>query len=411
MKLLTWIGAGLFTALALVMMVMNLFTAPAHADTLPSSLPAMGYNSWYAMGAGVNEAAVLAQAHELVSDGLAAKGYDTVTLDDGWQAGDAPRSSSPSADLKADPAKFPHGMLWLSNQLHGMGLKFGIYTAIGNQTCVHNPGSWGHYQQDVNTFASWNVDFVKVDDCAGLPAGTSYDTEVTYFRDFSNRLHNAGMQFSEELPVIQPVGSANWWKGVKASAGFQPYVQWRVAADEHWTDPARVTVTGHLAADLHLHGYATAGHWNDLDMIVGANKASSAHPFGWTLAQQQAQLGVWAMEASPLIVSTDLAALTAGELAALSNPDMTAIDQSGAQAATGPVSGHIQALAKTVGSEHAILLVNTGTGTGSGTFTLAQLGISAPHVTGHNVWTGSPVSFSGVGVTLGAGCTTLLEVS
>jgi len=52
----------------------------------------------------------------------------------------------------------------LADYLHARGFKLGVYTDAGLQTCVGNrPGSYGHYQQDANTYASWGIDYVKMD--------------------------------------------------------------------------------------------------------------------------------------------------------------------------------------------------------------------------------------------------------
>ncbi|CAE7557267.1 MEL [Symbiodinium microadriaticum] len=68
--------------------------------------------------------------------------------------------------MQADPAKFPNGIKWLAEQLHGLGFKFGIYTSVGETTCGGGqPGIMGHIQIDAATFASWDVDYVKVDRC------------------------------------------------------------------------------------------------------------------------------------------------------------------------------------------------------------------------------------------------------
>jgi alpha-galactosidase len=136
----------------------------------------------------------------------------------------------------------------------------------------------------------------------------------------------------------------------------------------------------------------------------------AAHPFGWSLADEQSQLSVWAEEASPLLISTDLTTLTSAELAALKNPDIIAIDQSGAQPATAITSGHIEAVIKKADGGTAVLLANLGTGSGSGTFTLAQLGISTAQATGYNVWKNETTTFSGVSVTLAAGQTETLVI-
>ncbi|MGH3165956.1 MAG: hypothetical protein ACRDN0_08680, partial [Trebonia sp.] len=154
-----------------------------------------------------------------------------------------------------------------------------------------------------------------------------------------------------------------------------------------------------------LHAFAGPGHWNDLDMLVPGTPA--AHPFDWSLADEESQLSVWAEEASPLLISTDLTTLTPDELAALKNPDIIAIDQSGSQPSTALTSGNIEAVFKQTNDGTAVLFANldTGTGTDTGTFTLSQLGISTPDATGYNVWKNETTIFSGINVTLPAGQT------
>ena len=396
-----------------ILIASPLVQGQAQAATVHTA-PVMGYNTWYQYGALVTEAEVLAQAKALVSSGLAAEGYDYVNVDDGWQNIKAGQRTANEA-LTAN-ANFPGGIAALASQVHAMGLKLGIYTAIGGQTCAdvgndshHMAASLGHYSQDAATFAGWGVDFVKVDSCGGLPAGTTTAALTADFQTFGTDIEGHGMVYSEELPVLLPVGSSSYLGAVKASAGMPAAISWRVAPDEHPQDSASTTILGHLADTLHLYGYARAGHWNDLDMLVPASP-HSAHNFGWSLAQMESQMSVWAMEASPLLISSDLNNLPAGYLAALGNRDMIAIDQSGAQASVAPVSGHIEALAKGADGGKAVLLVNTGTGTGSGHFTNAQLHLPA-RATGRNVWTGRTVSFTGISITLPAGATELLVVN
>jgi alpha-galactosidase len=388
---------------------------PAAAAPEPAAvfgqLPVMGYNTWYQYGAGLTESAVLNQADALVSSGLAADGYDTVNLDDGWLA------SARAADgsLTWNTTKFPHGIPWLAQQIHALGLKFGIYEAIGTRTCLNLPGSGGttastnHYAQDARTFADWGVDFVKVDECGGLPAGTTLSSLTTAFQQYGAdlRADDAAVVYAEELPIYV-LGQSDFTQAVQSSATFAN--NWRVAADESTANSASTTIIGHLAADLHLHGFAGPGHWNDLDMLVPGTPVS--HPFNWSLTDEQSQLSVWAEEASPLLVSTDLTTLTADELAALKNPDIIAIDQSGAQAATAvtSASGNMEAVFKKADGGTAVLLANLGTGTSTGTFTLAQLGITSATATGYNVWKHNTTTFGGLTVTLAAGQTETLVI-
>ena len=346
-----------------------MYADTAHADPPAfGQLPVMGYNTWYQFGAAVTQSAVLQQADDLVSSGLAAAGYDTVNLDDGWMAS----SRTSDGSLTWDPAKFPNGIPWLASQIHALGLKFGIYEAIGTRTCQNLPGSGGttapdnHYAQDARTFADWGVDFVKIDECGGLPSGTTLSSLTTAFEQYGAdlRADNPNVVYSEELPIYE-LGQSGFTQAVQSSATFAS--MWRVAADESPADSAPDTILGHLAAGLHLHAFAGPGHWNDLDMLVPGTPA--AHPFGWSLTDEQSQLSVWAQEASPLLISTDLTTLTPGEVAALKNPDIIAIDQSGSQPSTAITSGHIEAVLKNADGGTAVLFANLGTGTGTGTGT------------------------------------------
>jgi alpha-galactosidase len=398
---------------AAVLAAVSVPVAAAHADAAPfGQLPVMGYNTWYQFGAGLTESAVLRQADYLVSSGLAAAGYDTVNLDDGWTA--AARAEDGS--LTWNTTTFPHGIAWLADQVHALGLKFGIYEAIGTRTCQNLPGSGGttaagnHYAQDARTFADWGVDFVKIDECGGLPAGTTLASLTTAFQQYGAdlRADDPSVVYSEELPIYV-LGQSDFTQAVQSSSTFAN--MWRVAADESTSVPASTTILGHLAADLHLHAFAGPGHWNDLDMLVPGTPA--AHPFDWSLSDEESQLSVWAEEASPLLISTDLTTLTPAELAALKNPDIIAIDQSGSQPATAVTSadGRIEAVFKPADGGTAVLLANLNT-TASSTedFTLSQLGIGAAEASGHNVWKNETTTFSGVHVTLPAGGTETLVI-
>lgn len=91
-----------------------------------------------------------------------------------------------------------------------------------------------------------------------------------------------------------------------------------------------------LAADLHPHAFAGPGHWNDLDLLVPGTPA--AHPFDRSLTDEQRQLSLWAEEAGPLLISTDLTTLIPAEQTALKTPDIIAIDQSGSPPSTAVTS-------------------------------------------------------------------------
>jgi alpha-galactosidase len=365
--------------------------------------PIMGFNTWYGFRTSINEALILQQAQFLVDSGLAAAGYQYVNLDDGWMA--STRDSS--GQLRPDPAKFPSGIPSLAGQIHSLGLKIGIYTAIGTRTCQNLPGSWMHYGRDADTFASWGIDFVKVDACGGLPTWANQDTVTEDFRIFGNCLYDAipGVVYSQELPIWALVNSGDFNAAVQSSSLNSN--MWRVANDESPLLPAYPIMIGHLASDLHLHGYASPGHWNDLDMVAPAYPGS-----GWTIQDLKNQLAIWAMEASPLLISTDVTALPTDALIALLNSHMISIDQSGQQCPTSVTVGNIQALIKPdPAGGQAVCFVNMGTGAASATFTLTQLGISQATATGRDIWTGSVTSpFSAAAITLAANTTRFMQV-
>jgi alpha-galactosidase len=371
----------------------------------PQTLPVMGFSTWYAFRTAISEMLVMAQANLLVSSGLAAAGYNFVNLDDAWMA----PTRDASGALQADPVKFPSGIPALAAALHAMGLKLGIYTAIGTRTCQNMPGSYGHYALDVQTFARWGVDLVKVDACGGYP---SWQTQATITEDY--RIFGQCMAdimpdaiYSQELPVYALVSGVNgdFSQAVNDSATFAN--MWRVCYDESPLTAANAypVVLNHLAQTLHLHGLAgtaspspqKGGRWNDLDMVVPGYPAS-----GWTQQDVQNQLAIWAMESSPLIISADLSTLPAAAIAALSNAHMVAINQSGQQCARSVTVGNVQALIKPdPWGGLAVAFVNMGSGAASATFTLAQLGITTATGISTDLWTGNISGpFSAVAMTL-----------
>jgi alpha-galactosidase len=310
--------------------------------TTAAARPPMGWNDWYQDRCAVTESEILTSARELVSTGLAADGYNTVVIDDCWMA--ATRSASGA--LQPDPATFPDGIPYVAQVVHSLGLKLGIYASAGTATCTGRPGSYGHYDQDADTFASWGVDFVKLDSCH-LPRGAN---PATLFNTFGTALSaaNPGIVYSQELPVsaASSPGSPKFTALVAASAAISN--MWRVDPDERPTVAAGVSITQHLEADLPLSSYASPGHWNDSDMLLAGNDI-----FGYSLAAQENQADVWAMESSPMIASGDLT--SAASLTVLGNKKVIAIDQDGVQGKLVDTQGTIDIIEK----PGSVLLVNT----------------------------------------------------
>ena len=133
------------------------------SDATNATPPSMGWNSWNAFACnGLDESLVRQTADAMVSSGLLAAGYNTLTLDDCWSA----VSRDSTGNLTNDPVKFPSGMKAIGDYIHAQGLRYGIYASIGTSTCTgHTAGSLDHETRDVGTFASWGVDYIKADRC------------------------------------------------------------------------------------------------------------------------------------------------------------------------------------------------------------------------------------------------------
>src|SRR5450759_1951346 len=115
----------------------------------------------------------MGMADAMVNSGMKDAGYEYIVIDDCWQLGRAKNVINITVSvgrnsrgvILADTVKFPHGMKYIADYVHSKGLKFGIYTVPGESSCGGFTGSKGFEELDVNTFAEWGVDFIKLDWC------------------------------------------------------------------------------------------------------------------------------------------------------------------------------------------------------------------------------------------------------
>ena len=149
----------------------------AAVSTAAAIRPTLGWNSWYALGkeAGwpiTTERVILDTAQALVSTGLRDAGYNTLVIDDSWEA--TSRGPRPDDGLQANSDKFPRGMKFIAETLrsHAYNLTLGLYTVPGNFTCSGEVeekagekgalGSFGHVQADVDLWVGqWGVGYIK----------------------------------------------------------------------------------------------------------------------------------------------------------------------------------------------------------------------------------------------------------
>ena len=114
---------------------------------------------WNSLGCEVSEQLLLDTSSKLISLGLRDLGYNYVVLDDCWSDG-----RDEKGKIKVDLDRFPHGMKWVAEQMHSRNLLYGMYSSSGEMTCARYEGSLDHEQDDAESWASWDVDYLKVGD-------------------------------------------------------------------------------------------------------------------------------------------------------------------------------------------------------------------------------------------------------
>ncbi len=384
--------------------------APA-ASTLAGT-PYMGWDTYFAFGGNYSEASVLQQASELVSLGLEQRGYRYVWLDAGWWHG----TRAADGQITVSPRQWPHGLAWITRTLHAAGLLVGLYTDAGPNGCGGaGQGSYGHYQQDVNTFAAWGFDAVKVDFCGGAeyhldPAGAYSAVHAAIVANSSHRPMLLSIcnflqpeQYGEGRPALD--------ESAFSSYGFGPSVgnSWRTDTDVGFPGNVPfVDVLRNMDADAAAPQAAGPGHWNDPDYL--------APDQGMSAAQFRTQLSMWSMLAAPLMISDELTKIGRASLAAVQNTEVIAIDQDpgGAQGTLLSSTADGQVWVKPlIDGSRAVALLNRSSSATRIQTSAAALGLPpASSYALRNLWTHTTSSTRGsIGAEVPGDSTVLLRVS
>jgi alpha-galactosidase len=123
--------------------------------------PPMGWNSWNKFADVFDDSTVRGMADAMVASGMSKAGYTYIVVDEGWTSG-----RDANGNIVGN-GKFPN-MKALADYVHSKGLKIGIYSSPGPQSCSGKmgggyQGSYGHEEQDARTFADWGYDYLKYD--------------------------------------------------------------------------------------------------------------------------------------------------------------------------------------------------------------------------------------------------------
>ncbi|WP_404476408.1 glycoside hydrolase family 27 protein [Novosphingobium sp. BL-52-GroH] len=332
--------------------------APARAALAPR--PPMGWNSWNSFAGTITEAQSLEIA-AIMREKLLPAGYDTFTVDIQWYEPEARSytyNANPVPALDANgrlvpaPNRFPSaaggkGFAPLAAKVHAMGLKFGIHVMRGiarhavernlpilgtshrardiadtSSTCSWNPDMYGvdmakpgaqdYYDGLFRLYASWGVDFVKMDDMS-----RPYDAHAPEIEAAALAIARCGRPMVLSLsPGETPIVHADH---VRRHAQM-----WRIS-DDFWDEWAQ------LAAQFtRLENWAPhrrPGAWPDADMLPLGRLALGARDTRFTVDEQRTLMTLWSIARSPLVMGGDLRHLDAATLALLTNPDVLAVNQ------------------------------------------------------------------------------------
>jgi len=365
----------------------------------PAATPPMGWSSWNAFATDIDEAKILGSAQKIVDSGLAAKGYRYINIDDGWAS--KRRASDGHMIIRAD--RFPSSRAGgdtptfkpFTDRLHAMGLKAGIYSDLGRNTCsqAYSPtqddlpkgnvaerevGLYGHIDQDIALyFEDWGFDFIKVDGCGLRDYGpASARVRSGRFRALGPIL-DSGAVSRTDIPAIQglfghinaalkndnPDGdyllSLCVWGAANVRAWGKDYGAISRTSDDIAPAWGRLLVNYDSVVTRSL--YAHPGSWNDPDMLyIGAGDFDADH-----LIEARSHFALWAMLNAPLMIGADLRKMPPALMDIFGNADIIALDQdpAGNQATLAYDSSDVQILVKTLASgEKAVAIFNRGSG-------------------------------------------------
>ena len=340
-----------------------------------SDAPIMGWASWNNYRININEDIIKAQADAMVTSGLKDAGYAYINIDDGFFGG-----RDENGNIMHHKQRFPNGMKSLADYIHAKGLKAGIYSDAGSNTCASywdadtigtGMGLYGHDEQDLNLFLKeWDYDFIKVDWCGGETLGL--DEELRYTA-IGKIIHDINPD--AKYNVCRWEFPGKWVTQVADS--------WRISGDIDNTFWSILAIID-LNADLWM--YASKGHYNDMDMLqVGR---------GMSYEEDKTHFTMWCMMHSPLLLGNDLTSLSEETLEIITNKDLIALNQSPFvyQARRVIDYGELEVWAKplisTLSGEVAVALLNRSENPGIITFDLESVGLNPlEEITVKDLWT------------------------
>ena len=361
------------------------------ADNGLARTPPMGWNSWNKFAGRVDDPAVRAMADAMASNGMKEAGYQYINIDDTWEAG---RDAQGNITTNT---KFPD-MKALADYVHAKGLKIGIYSSPGPNTCAGYEGSYGHEEQDARTYAAWGIDYLKYDWCGARNLYTDQEMRTLY-QVMGDALLKTGRPI---LYSLCQYGRAEVWKWGADVGGNA----WRTTGDIRDTWDSMTTIG--FSQD-ELAPWAAPGHWNDPDMLEIGNG-------GMTDDEYRTHMSLWSILAAPLLAGNDLRNMTPAILEILTNREVIAINQDtdGKQGRRITKSGDQEVWARPLsGGAQAIGLFNRGGSPAKITVNWPDMGLKTAPSRARDLWAHSDLKLDSAeySVTVPAHGVVMLRVS
>ncbi|MFI5136583.1 MAG: putative Ig domain-containing protein [Sphingobacteriales bacterium] len=277
--------------------------------------PALGWNSWNAFGLSVNDEKARVAARTMI-DKLSSHGWNYINIDDGWEAAQRTASGEITPNQK-----FPD-MKGLTDYVHSLGLRMGIYSSPGPRTCGGYLGSWQHEEQDAKTYGDWGIDYLKYDWCSYSEVTAQNPTLDDYKKPYQVMRASLNKIPRDIMFSFCQYGMGDVWKWGAEVGGNS----WRSTGDIEDTWKSMSKIGFNQVAD---GPYAQPGHFNDPDMLVVGK-------VGWGDSQRNSRLSpdeqythisLWSLLSSPLLIGCDMGKLDRFTLGLLTNDEVIAIDQ------------------------------------------------------------------------------------
>lgn len=272
--------------------------------------PIMGWSSWNTYRVNISDSLICRQADALVALGLKEKGYRYINVDDGFFG-----YRDASGTMHPHPVRFPKGLKGVADHIHSLGLKAGIYSDAGSNTCgsiwdndAHGVGSglYGHERQDATLyFKEWGFDYIKIDYC-GAGQELNLDEERRY-TEIRRAIDEVGCGHVS-INLCRWAFPGTWARDLAQS--------WRISGDiaPNWGSVKHI-----IGKNLYLSAYARDGHYNDMDMLeIGR---------GLSPAEEEVHFGMWCILGSPLLIGCDLTTIPEASLRLLGNDELIALNQ------------------------------------------------------------------------------------